>query len=240
MSIIFRVSLVFLFSGHLQSLAQSATNSATSKSMITPDSAYFAEIGDGSFLYTGEEYLPHRLGIKGSPFFSGDQMELSEVHYNGIRYTKIPLLYDLVRQKIVLNRYNENARMSLLNEKIKYFSIAGHYFINTALFVNGEILPESFFEVVHSGKIKIRAARIKRVEITMNTEIPPTFIKRDIFYLRNGDQYYEVNDKKSLINSLSDKKEKVKEFVRKNKFRFKNNLETDLLETAKFYESLTN
>ena len=98
------------------------------------------EIGENAHLYTGKEYTSYSNGIKGYAFYLTDQMQSGDIFYDGTLYSDVPLLYDIVRQEVVINRYNQEARMKLLNEKVKYFTFSGHTFENILLSV-GRMKP---------------------------------------------------------------------------------------------------
>lgn len=190
---------------------------------------YLEQIGDRSFLYTGDEYRPHRLGIKGSPFLGSLEMQKATLNYNGVTYPDIPVLYDLVRQKIVINRYKSNARMSLVNEKLESFQIDNRLFRSVG---------SNFLEVLFEGDQGVYARRQKVIMTPANPEEPLRFDERDIFYLGNAMSLSEVNDKKSVLNHFTDHKEALKTYVRKQRLRFKNDFAKDLVKLATYYTTL--
>ncbi len=199
---------------------------------------FYDSIQSASLLFIGDEYLPHRLGIKGSPFLGDIFMTPTELQYNGVLYKEVPMLYDLVRQKLVVNRYNDNARMSLISDKVKSFITQAHHFERLSFIATDGTDKNGFFDILLSGSNRLLSERIKRVEITMNTEVPPTFIERDLFYISNAGGYFPVVDRKSLLAAFAANKEEVKMFVRKKKFKLKKEIEHELLAVVTYYESL--
>lgn len=229
------IGLFFTFN---KSIAQ--TTSTNQSSAYDNIKAYYQnEIGDKSHLYTGKEYAKYKSGIKGTQFFISPQMQNSTLFYDGTLYEDVPLLFDLVRHEVVINRYDDNTRIKLLNEKIKYFIISGHRFENLSLSEgNTEDINSGFYDIVFDGKSSVLVSRIKKVEMTLNPEDPPKFTERDKIFIRNGNNFYPLDNTNSILKALSDKKDLVRTFIRKNKFRFKNNTEEEIVKIVAYYETL--
>ncbi len=229
------IGLLFTFDN---TIAQ--TTSPGQSSAYNNINAYYQnEVRDKSHLYTGKEYPAYKAGIQGTQFFMSPQMQNSTLFYDGTLFEDVPLLFDLVRHDVVINRYEDNTRIKLLSEKIKYFIISGHRFENlTVRGVNGEELTNDFFDIVFEGKADVLVDRIKKIEMTLNPEDPPKFTERDKFFIRNDNNIYAVDNTKSIAKALSDKKDQVKTFIRKNKFKFKNNTEEEIVKTVAYYETL--
>jgi hypothetical protein len=197
------------------------------------------EIGENAHLYTGKEYTSYSNGIKGFAFFITDQMQSGDIFYDGTLYSNIPLLFDIVRQEVVINRYNQEARIKLLNEKLKYFTFSGHRFENIALSVGkDEALGNDIYDVVFNSKANVFVKRVKRIKNPIKAEDPPIFVEEDVYYIRNGNNLYAVDSRNSLIEAMSDKKDLVKNYIKKNKLRFKKNIENDLITVAAYYSTL--
>ncbi|MEO8766305.1 MAG: hypothetical protein ABI416_18540 [Ginsengibacter sp.] len=216
------------------------TSSSNQSSALNAAITYFNnEIGEDAHLYTGKEYSPYEKGIKGHPFFESPEMESNSIFYDGILYTNIPLLFDIVRQEVVINRYKQDVRIKLLSEKIKYFTFSGHRFENMAL-TGGkdESTSTGIYDIVFNGKVKVLIKRFKRIKNSLKAEDPPAFVEEDEFFIRNGTRLFAVDNKGSLLDALKDKKDLIKTFTRKNKFRFKKNIEMELKMATAYYSTL--
>ncbi len=236
---LYLVVFVGLFFSFNHTIAQT-TSSNKSSAYDNIKEYYQNEIGDKSHLYNGREYAKYKSGIQGTQFFISPEMQSSAIFYDGTLYEDVPLLFDLVRQEVVINRYDENTRIKLLNEKIKYFIISGHRFENIiANEENTKDISSGFFDIIFSGKASVLVSRIKKVEMTLNPEDPPKFTERDKIFILNGNSIYSIEKTTSILKALNDKKDLVKTFIRKNKFRFKNNTEEELVKAVAYYETLT-
>ncbi len=223
-------------------LAFDKTNGQTSPANESPSyksiKAYFQnEIGENVHLYKGEEYIGYEINIKGHPFFMSPEMQNSSIFYNGSLYENVPLLFDIVRQEIVINRYNQGVRIKLLNEKVKYFIVAGHRF-ETIMETEKNGNTYSIYKVAFNGKASVLVKHTKRIMKGFKAEDRSTFVEDDEFFIRNNNNFYSVEDKSSLLLALSDKKELIKTYMRKNKFRFNKNIEKEFIMTAAYYSSI--
>ena len=227
-------------------LGYTNTKGQTSSSMQSAASqnilAYFSnEIGENAHLYTGKEYAPAERGVRGHPFFNSAQMEKNDIFYDGTLYTNIPLIFDIVRQEIVINRYDGFTRMKLLNEKVKYFTFAGHRFENLLLAEGkNENTASGIYDVVFDGKAKVLVKRFKRIKSALKAEDPPSYVQEDEFFIVRGNTLYPVDSKGSLFQAFNDQKELIKAFARKNRFRLKKNIEKEIILATAYYSSLNN
>ncbi len=201
---------------------------------------YFHDkVAEDAHLYIGRDYTHYKKSsLTGHPFFVSGQMQNSELYYDGALYENVPLLFDIVTQEILINRYHQNASMKLLNEKIQYFILDNHRFEKVSQVDKEGNVTVGIYDVVFNGKASVLVRRAKRIHATSNLNEPSTFVAIDEFFIRNANSLYNVDKKSSIIQALNDKKEMIKAFIRKNKFRFKKNMEEELIATAAYYETL--
>ena len=233
--------LIFLINVFAFNKTNGQTSSSDQSVSFKNTIAYFLnKIGENAHLYTGKEYTQYEKSITGHPFFVSAQMKNSDIFYDGTLYTNIPLLFDIVRQEIVVNRYNQNERIKLLNEKVKYFMFEGHRFENITLTEGKDAyISNGIYDIVFDGKASILVKRFKRIKYPVKAGDPPGFVEEDAFYIRNGNSLFAVNNRSSILQALNDKRELIKIFTRKNKFRSKKNMEKELIMTAAYYLTLT-
>jgi hypothetical protein len=230
------LAIIFPF---YKTAAQTSAIQSVPDSFINARAFFQNEIKEDVHLYTGKEFIKYSVNIRGHPFFETDQMQNGTIFYDGTLYENVPLLYDIVSQEIVINRYNSDERMKLLNEKIKYFTFDGYRFENI-FSVEGkdENVSSTIYEIMSEGRAGVLAKRIKRIKNGLKAEDPTSFVEEDELYIRNGKNLYAIDNKNSILQAFSDKKDFVKIFIRKNKFRFKKNIEKELIMTAEYYSTL--
>ncbi len=233
----FLLLLLLLFCKTVSSQESALASSASYDKAIE---LFKVGVAANSLLYIGKEYPPYRGGIQGTPFFVSSEAQSTDLFYDGNLYLNVPAFYDLVRQQIVINRFDDNSRIRLLNEKIDYFIISGHRVENLFLTeVEGAVSDRIFYEVLLSGKTSVLVRRIKKIEMTLDPQDPPKFTERDELFVRTSDKLVPISRSASVLTVLGDRKDLVKTFIRKNKLKFKKDVENDLIKTVAYYNSLT-
>jgi hypothetical protein len=190
-------------------------------------------------LYRGSEYVQYAYTLKeGHPYFDDGRMKKGSVLYNGILYEDLPLLYDLVKEQVVLNDSYDNYTIFLINEQIDYFTIQDHLFINFRDSLNPSAPHRGFYEQLNKDRI----ALYKKEKKVVQEDISSGKLERNIepsvsYYLKKGPTWYSVNNKRSLLYALDDRRREVKKFIRKNGLNVRKNKENTLLKVTAWYNS---
>ena len=189
-----------------------------------------------SGLYTGSLYVRDYFKVKGHPFFQIDSFQKGEIFYNGILYKNTNLMYDLSHDNVI-TEYVEGLGLILVSEKINYFNLAGHLFVKrNNVFSAGE----GFYDLLSGGKFEILVRRTQKLGLwAKSTEFNNVFVPENNYYIQKDGTYYRVNNKKELLDVMSDKKTDLNAFIAKNKLDFRKHFENALLETARYYEQIT-
>lgn len=211
-----------------------------SVSFLNAKEYYQNTIGAYSHLYTGEAYYAYNSNIKGTPFFISESMQPHDIFYDGTFYKNVPLLFDIVKQKVVITRFESNERIQLVNAKIKYFTYDGHEFENFLQQTSDENISANIYDVMFNGKASVLIKRLKKIKESIRAEGPTSFIEQDEIFLRKNNNLFEIKNKKTVLDAFADKEKLVKSYIRKRKFRFKKNIEKELIATAAYYETLKN
>jgi hypothetical protein len=224
--------VTLLVSGSVVSAQTSVDSLQLQAAIKSVVATYRTATEDHSNLYNGAEYIGYERGIVGHQYFLQDNFANGDIFYGNTLYTNVPLLYDIVRDEIVINLYKRDFRIKLLNEKIDHFTIGNKRF--------ERIDPGGFFEVLYKGKATALAKRVKRIINSLNTEEPSRFITLDKLFVFTNNNYFPVDDRSSLLKAFADKKNLVRQFVESKKFNFKKDLESAIIQTTAYYSSLNN
>jgi hypothetical protein len=224
-----------VFSQHL--LADTAFVASAEKSAIEK---YSRSLGVGSHLLNGiqyKEYNPHSDDI-GNPFFVSDDWVEGSVFYDGQRYDQVAILYDLVREKVVIEHPYSGTKLELITEKIGYFSLPDHWFVR----LNADTIKDSpittgFYDLLYNGPTRFYAKRqkIQRDHI-VGRDILVEFSVNDRLYLYKNGVYYPVKGKASVFSVLADRKTDIRKFLRKNKINIRRNPEKAISRVVSFYD----
>ena len=202
---------------------------------------YYKSLGPNAHLYNGSGYETYDVHIKGNPFFL-PAMQSGSLYYDGMRYENLPMIYDIHHDELIINRYTQNFRIRLVNEKTSYFTLENHFFIRIVQDTsNNPVIPTGYYERLYDGNITALAKRRKRIDETILAEgLSSQFIEDDLFYIRKDNIYYAVRNKRGVLDIFRERKKEIKKFLRKNKIRFKDNPEYAIVRISGFYDQEKN
>ena len=172
----------------------------------------------------------------GHPFFDDGHLQKGTVFYDSILYEDLLLLYDLVKEQVVINDSYDNYKIFLINEQLDQFTIQRHLFINLKDSLTPSAPPHGFYEQLYKDRITLLKKEKKQVREDLTSGKVEKFIDQSVsYYLKKGTIYYAVNNKRSLLSALNDKHREVKKFKRKNGLSMRHDKENTLLQVASWY-----
>jgi hypothetical protein len=206
-----------------------------------PVRLYYHAIGENAHIYNGYEYMTPDRNTRGTPYFSSDAPYPANILYDDSYYQNLPILYDQVRDLVVINRLDQNFKISLISQKMVSFSFHGHDFIRiTRDSSRGVELTTGFYDRVYAGKSTVLVRRKKYVQDMVEYTITILSYKEQYsYYVKFEGKYTEVNNKSSVLNLFKSKKSEIKSYLRKNKLKFKTDFEKTLIATSAYYDQLT-
>jgi hypothetical protein len=202
---------------------------------------YFSSIAENAHIYTGYEYFTPDRNIKGSPYYLSDSPWPADLIYDDSHYRDIPILYDVLKDEVVINRLGQNFKISLVADKLKSFVLHKHEFIRVSVdSSNGEQLSTGFYDRLYYGKTVVLAKRKARLQETyFYNQLLYEYIREDIYYVIVNGLVEQVDNKSSVLKLFHSKKSEIKTFIRKNKLNFKSEFEKTLVAISAYYDQLT-
>ena len=192
------------------------------------------QIGSDSRLYNGREYIRNGTPAKGSPYFEWDSLRPGSLIYDGISYD-IPIEYDLAQDQLVIRNYADNILISLVAEKTSHFSIGPFHFRYFSPGIND---PGFYQELFTGSRVTLLARRRKNLVFPSTNEEQPQYVQINTYVLLLDGSSYKIGGEKDLLNVLSDRKEDLKKYIRKNHLSFKHHLEGSITQTIAYYQQL--
>ncbi len=232
------ISSYSIFAQQQPDLETESINAAFEKAV----SLYDKQIGNNSILYTGSNYYDDNFGVQGHQYFYDDYWEQGKVTYNGNTFDSIFMKYDIYRDLLLLEHFNNDgylAPIQLYSKNVAGFRLFDHSFIGLEKDTLSKI-REGFYDLMYEGAstkvlVKRRKEKVRSNEINTLSE---EFSQKDKYFIRKKDAFYQVKKKGSILKVLEDRKKEIKSFIKKNNFRFKDNPDSQLVEVVKYYESL--
>ncbi|MCR8561624.1 hypothetical protein KXD93_28475 [Mucilaginibacter sp. BJC16-A38] len=206
---------------------------------------YNKAIGIQAPVFTGPEFYFYDPHIKGTAFFLDiNSFTDGSVIYDGYFYKHVSMLYDLNLDEVVVLLPGRIARFTLLKERVKSFDFANNHFINIkADTLGSDVISNSgYYNQLYNGKIEILGRYTKSIQTTTSTlsGLESYFSSSKSYYLRKNKTYYKIGSQSSILNVLKDKKKELRQYLKTNSIRYKDDPEAAMVKIATWYDHLTN
>jgi len=173
-------------------------------------------------IYNGRDYTPTAITAAGHPYFPTDEMEPGTIFYDGIRYNDIYLIFDASLQCVVIEDYAGN-KICPVEQKIESFVIGGHTFKRVSDVAG---LAPGFYEVlVHGTLFAKRSKSGGGMQWKSSTD----------YYFLNEGKIFQLTNNKSINQSMGDRENDIRRYMRDNKLSLNKNRERTLVEVVQYY-----
>src|SRR4051812_7762037 len=146
-------------------------------------------------IYYGKDYINQNNSVEGFPYFQADGFNKGSIGYAGQVYSGIPLMYDIVAEKLVTRPPEKTMSIQLLYEKIDFFKIYGHTFVKIPFDSLVEAKPQFGFydQLFQEDTIQVLVKRTKSVqEYGSNQKLVKKFQQRNAFFIRSGKTLFRI------------------------------------------------
>jgi hypothetical protein len=200
---------------------------------------YADSLGENLRLYSGTEFTGGYRRSAGHPFFIFEEPQNGDVFYEGIHYPHVLLAYDLTRDELIFINHVKNLNVKLAKQKVDSFTIQDHAFVHLRHERDWVHQPiEGFYEVLYQATVMVLAKRKKTLRESAKAEEPARFLQSNAYYVRKGNVYYLIDNKRSLLNACSDRRADILKFMQKENLSFKNNPEQTIIRVIDHYTQL--
>lgn len=203
--------------------------------------AYKNALGAQTQLYNGTEYVDYRLPyFEGHQFFTSNVAENGHVFYDGAWYTDVPMLYDVVRDELLIPYSTTGLKMKLIGSKVDTFQLHDHLYVrlkpDSAI---AAALQPGFYDLLYSGDTQFLTKRIKQMEDRATQDgMEGEFRNVDKYFIRKDGVYHQVGSKRSVYSVLGDRKKELKKFASSQQLKFRKEKEAAILALVTYYDSL--
>lgn len=192
-------------------------------------------------LYRGTQYVDYDYTVqKGQPFFGPDLVRYGSVWYGGIGYDHVRMLYDLVKDQLVILDPQNIYKISLYMDLVDSFALDGQPFFRIRDSLASPALRSGYWERIYRGRTVL--VKQERKFLRENTAVTPDNVRLFIegstsYYLNKGGIYYPVNRRRELFAILKDRRRSdIRRVMRKSNFRWKTDKEQLLQLVAAWYD----
>jgi hypothetical protein len=204
-------------------------------------SIYHSYLTPESALFRGDEYATYDFRLReGNPYFGDKRRHPGTVVYDSVMYNHVLLLYDEVKDLVILFDFTNLFKITLFPELIDRFTIEDHHFIRLKDSLNPNQPRNGFYEVMYQGRMTLLKKEKKTVQEDLNAGTVAEYYIQGAdtsYYLKKNNVYYPVKNTKSLLHALKDRSKDVKRFIRSNHLSMRRDREHTLLKVAAWYDS---
>ncbi|MDF2187177.1 hypothetical protein [Paraflavitalea sp. CAU 1676] len=228
--------------GYFATAQDNTTDSSfTASAMHNAVTNYHHYTDKQSRLFNGIEFFGYSPKIEGIPYYLENTWQRGQIVYDGIFYDTVQMMYDIVKDRVVILHFNNFFRLSLFSEKVKSFSLMGHQFVRIERdSTNRQSLATGFYDQLYKGPTSVLAKRSKFIEETVKEVLERKFVEQYHYYVFKDGNYHIVRTKKGLYSLLKDHSREIRQHLKKNKIKFRKDKENAILQAAIHYDSLKN
>jgi len=224
-----------------RSEAQPAASDTSSGAILHPVAVYYQTLGEQSPLYNGREYVDYAGTIHvGHPFYSTTEFTNGTIYFDGMVFENVMLLYDIIKDKVLIRHYNTVFRIDMPVKKINEFTLLNHTFVRL-LPDSARVIEEGFYDKLYQGKNTLFVKRKKLIrEERAGNDLSNVVDEKNIFYILKQGIYYPVKNLRGLLNILSGRREQIQQYLKKNGIKFRKDREKAILMAVEYYDRLSN
>lgn len=232
--------VIFYTSSISQSLVPDTSSAPDYKNAVA---FYNQSLSEELHLFNGREYKGYADKFStGTPYFLTDKWSKGTLHYEGKMYENVSLLYDVAKDELVYLYFDNASAVRLEKQRVSAFSIMNHNFIYIPSdSLHASSMTSGFYDELYHGNNSLIVKRTKNIQTSLRqsgAEIKVFY--KDHYYLRRGDRYEAVSNKKTLLHNLSDKRKELQQYIKQNKLSFKKDMENAMTKTVAYYDQLSN
>jgi hypothetical protein len=223
-----------------EGLAQDATaeNAFTQTAIDSAIARYHQFTDKRSRLLNGLEYTGY-AGIEGHAYFIDNKWQTGSVMYDGIFYNHVPMQYDLLKDFLVVLHPDGFPAFRLFNEKVSTFTLLGHRFIRIEHDSLSQFSPPTgYYDEMHNNKLQVLVRRTKFIDEKIAEKLERTFIAKDYYYIRKEGTWHSVKSYNDLLTVLKDRAGEIRQYLKKNKIKYRKAKETAIVQAVGYYDSL--
>jgi hypothetical protein len=226
-----------------KALSQTAlTDSAqATTAAINTINIYYSQIGENAHLFNGAENNGYNQSVLGHPYLDSTVMEEGDIFFDGVLYKKIPLLYDLYNDQIIINKYKQNYKITLPKEKIGFFSLNAHTYIRMNASTKEKDLIAGFYDRVYDGNTTVLVKRKKLLADAdaLNGVARMRYTPKENYFVKTKGDYTEITNKKNLFKLFGEQYKDVRKYLKKNKINYKKQPEYYIAKASEYFDQLT-
>jgi hypothetical protein len=197
-------------------------------------------ISQRQVLYNGIVWKNIYHRIKGDQFlFSGFFMP-GTVSINGRTFKNVRYKYDIFSDEII-TPVNSEVILRLNKEMVDSFSIAYEDKVYKFINIRNDTIKgfTGYANLLYKGSSSFYVKYRKSISPSSTTKSDGDFIQDQSMYLVKDSQIYPIKGTRSLYKVLTEEKEQIRSYIKKNKLRISKKMPESYVPVIRFYDSIS-
>lgn len=218
------------------SVADSAYTKAAYNNAVT---SYYKYTDKQSRLYNGFLHLGYSTRIEGVAYYPDNAWQKGTVVYDGLTFSDVNMMYDAYKDELVIQHFHR-LMVTLHSEMVKEFSFGNSKFIRVVRDTARNMpLATGFYEELYRGKLVLLAKRQKLLEETITDKVEQRFTPKNFYHLYRNNTWHTVKRYKDLAEILKEKAREIRQYLKKNKVKFRKEKERALIMAVQYFDAST-
>lgn len=237
------ISSLFLLISFVVTAQPSGDSALPGRQVTSATQMYYQSLKTQSGIYNGSEYVQYTHLLKeGFPYYDTTLITRGNLFYDKMEYTDVPMLYDLIKDELILQHFNKVFLIQLVKNKVSWFKIHDHFFVHLAAdsLHSPRSFRNGFYDVCYDGQVKFYVKRIKEIQESIpDMKIERKVYKNDRYFIYKDGIYYDVNSQRSVLKVLSKYQSEQKKAVKSRKIRYRRNREAAIKIMVQKFDELS-
>ena len=193
-------------------------------------------------LFNGISYIDYAGKLDGNAYLNNsNDFTNAMIVYDGVAFPDVPILYDLVQDKLVTLLYDGYSKYSLLSERVSSFSLGNEHYVYYSIADLNELdKVGGFYKQAYVGNASVLVKKSKSFkEIVDNYGARKKFSENTRYYIFVKNTMYYINSESGMLKVFETQKAALKKYLRANNLKFKRQPEKVLVVAASYYDQLS-
>lgn len=176
-----------------------------------------------NFILNGRVWRNLHTRVRGHQFYLTDDYLKADINFNGRLFKDQKVKYDILNDELILS-IDSHPVIIMNKEMVENFTL--HYFSQDLYFFNAGTdttsLLKGYINVLYDGPTALYVKQSKMIQpLAVEGRFDEFYEERKIFIKKDG-EIIPVNTRRSLFESLSEREQELKSFIKRSKIKVTN------------------
>jgi hypothetical protein len=175
----------------------------------------------------------------GDQFFLTNTFVKGSVVLNGMRFDDLDLMFDIASDELIMSNVS-HPTIIVNKEMVDSFDIIignrNYHIINAGTDTSGPL--RGYVNVLYAGPSTLYVKYIKKLQPLAVDGRYDLFYQEHSMYLRKNNEILSFENKRNFLKILEDKKEQIKDYMKKSKIKLKRKDPETFVPVLEYYDSM--